>query len=141
MIPVASTSTRMPADGADLYDGTLTELVASGAAASASHLMLTEHAVECGAVVLSQRWLDGLPEQMRKTVVRMPKDIGADASTATAAIRAKLIEHARTLGLQVHELSAGQRRAFGTATRSAHDALLKGSGERAPKILFAARNP
>lgn len=143
----ALSMTPIPGDRAqgggnpDVYDGTLTELIASGAAARSRHLMLTQHAVECGAVVLSQRWLDGLPEQMRKTVVRMPKDIGADASAAVAAMRPKLIEHARALGLQVHELRASDRRAFASTTRDAYDTLLKGASESAAKILFAARKP
>lgn len=128
-----------PAQKPDVLDATLTELAASGALLEGGHLTLSDHAVECGVLVLSQRWIDGLPEQMQKTLSRLPRDLGEDATKAQRATRASILELAKQLGVEVVTLEAKERRAFVEATREARTQLNGEPGSLARKLTLAAQ--
>jgi len=124
---------------ADVHDATLTQLAASGALLGGGHLTLTDHALECGVVVLSQRWIHGLPQQMQKTVGKLPRDLGEEATKAQRAARAGILELAKKHGVEITTLDAKDRRAFVEATRQARASLSGEPGSVARKLTLAAQ--
>ena len=123
----------------EIHDGTLSELAASGALYTAQHVTLTDHALECGALVLSQRWIDGLPEQMQKSVGKLSRELGEEATRAQRSARKAILERLGTLGIEVIELGAKERRAFVEATRDARAKLNGEPGSLARKLTLAAQ--
>jgi TRAP-type C4-dicarboxylate transport system substrate-binding protein len=125
--------------GAQLIDGTLSALASNSALFTARHLVLSDHAFECGALVLSQRWVDGLPAEMRKKVEALPSSLSDDAESALDTQRKSLIENLRARGLQVHALEPRARRAFVAATKQARQALEGEPGSIARRIVRGAQ--
>jgi TRAP-type C4-dicarboxylate transport system substrate-binding protein len=124
---------------ADARDATLTELAASGAFFASRHLTLTDHALECGALVLAQRWIDGLPAEMQKTLGRLSRDIGEDATKAQRATREPILKRAQELGVEIVTLDGKERRAWFEATRDARAKLNGEPGSLARKLTLAAQ--
>ena len=120
-------------------DATLTQLAADGAFAWGGHLTLTDHALECGVLVLSQRWIDGLPEQMQKTLSKLSRELGDEATKAQRATRAAILERAKAQQVVITTLSAKERQAFVAATREARTAMNGEPGSLARKLLLAAQ--
>lgn len=125
--------------GADVRDATLSQLAASGAFFDARHLTLTDHALECSVLVLSQRWIDGLPQQMQETLNHLSAGSLGDAKKAQRAARDAILARAKALGVEVISLDAKQRRAFVEATRSARAQLNGEPGSLARKLTLAAQ--
>lgn len=124
---------------ADVRDATLTELYASGAFAGGAHLTLTDHAFECGVLVLSQRWIEGLPADMQKTLSRLSRELGEEATKAQRATRELGLERAKELGAEIVTLEPKERRAFVEATREARVKLNGEPGSLARKLTLAAQ--
>jgi len=123
----------------DVLDATLTQLAGSGAFLDGGHLTLTDHALECGVLVLSQRWIDGLPAQMQKTLGKLSRDLGQDATKAQRAARTAILERAKALGVEITTLSAKERQAFVAATREARVQMNGEPGSLARKLTLAAQ--
>jgi len=139
---LASALSMTPTDdaqAADVHDATLSQLAASGAFFTAKHLTLTDHALECGVLVLSQRWIDGLPEQMQKAMSKLPRDLGEQATKAQRATREAILARAKALGVEVSTLDTKQRRAFVEATREVRVKLNGEPGSLARKLTLAAQ--
>jgi TRAP-type C4-dicarboxylate transport system substrate-binding protein len=124
---------------ADVRDATLSQLAAEGAFLDGGHLTLSDHALECGVLVLSQRWIDGLPEQMQKTLGKLSRELGDEATKAQRATRTAILERAKTLGVEITTLSAKERQAFVTATREARAQMNGDPGSIARKLTLAAQ--
>jgi TRAP-type C4-dicarboxylate transport system substrate-binding protein len=123
----------------ELRDATLSQLIASGGLFKGHHLTLTDHALECGVLVLSQRWIDGLPEQMQASVGKLSRELGEEAMKAQRAAREAILARAKALRMQVTTLDAKQRRAFVEATRDARVKLNGEPGSLARKLTLAAQ--
>jgi TRAP-type C4-dicarboxylate transport system substrate-binding protein len=89
--------------------------------------------------VLSQRWLDGLPAEMRKKIEALPSSLSDGAEKALDAQRARLLDSLRTRGVEVHELDKRERRAFVAATKQARQALEGEPGSIARRIIRGAQ--
>jgi TRAP-type C4-dicarboxylate transport system substrate-binding protein len=126
-------------EGAQLVDGTLAALAGSEALLAARHLTLTDHAFECGALVVSQRWIDGLPAEMRKKIEAIPARLSDGAEKALDAQRTRLLESMKARGVEVHTLEPRERRAFVTATKAARQALEGEPGSIARRIVRGAQ--
>jgi len=125
---------------ADVRDATLTQLAAEGTLLDGGHLTLTDHALECGVLVVSQRWIDGLPEQMQKTLSKLSRELdGSEATKAQRAARAAILERAKAAGIEITTLSAKERQAFVAATREARTQLNGEPGSLARKLALAAQ--
>jgi TRAP-type C4-dicarboxylate transport system substrate-binding protein len=120
-------------------EGTLTELAARNTFYDSRLLTLTDHALECGVLVLSQRWIDGLPEQMKKTVGKLSRELGDAATKAQRSARKAILERLKVQGVQIIELDAKERRAFVEATRQARTQLNGEPGSLARKLTLAAQ--
>jgi TRAP-type C4-dicarboxylate transport system substrate-binding protein len=127
------------AEVAELADVTLEELVATRQTRWARHVALIDHAVECGAAVLSQRWLEGLPEAMRKELRPPPAAALGQARKSAAALRSALIASLERMGIEVATSAPRQRRALAEAARAATQALVREHGAVAARIVAAAR--
>jgi TRAP-type C4-dicarboxylate transport system substrate-binding protein len=137
----ALSMTQIDADQkADVRDATLSQLAAEGELLEGGHLTLTDHALECGVLVVSQRWIDGLPAQMQKTLSKLSRVLdGGEATKAQRAARTAILERAKAAGVEITTLSAKERQAFVAATREARTQMNGEAGSLARKLSLAAQ--
>ena len=124
---------------ADVRDATLSELTATGALEGGGHITLSDHALECGVLVLSKRWIAGLPAEMQKTISRLSREIGEEATKAQRGTREENLARAQEHKLEIVTLEPKERRAFVEATREARAKLNGEPGSLARKLTLAAQ--
>ena len=71
----------------------------------AKHLTLTSHWFLPKAVRVNARWLDSLPEDLRKLVRDSAKEVFAEQRVRNRAETAKTLEELKASGITVHQLS------------------------------------
>lgn len=94
----------------------------------APHMTLTSHWFLPKAIRVNVRWLDALPEDLRKLVRDSAKQIFADQRTANRANAAKTLEELKKGGLVVHEIKDSAK------WREAAEPLFDEFGARGPAV-------
>ena len=123
----------IPLSSADLVPSLQTGLIEGGLSAVlfhyfltrryASHLTLSRHSYDTGAVVANKAWFDGATERQRAIL----RGAWGDPATARAAVRsvaAGAVRQMRDEGIQVRALSEAERQAWRQATRSVAPQLI-----------------
>jgi TRAP-type C4-dicarboxylate transport system substrate-binding protein len=85
-----------------------------------THFTLTRHIYQPGIVVLSRKFYESLPKDL-KTIVE--GDMAADSKEGRSGVRAiapMLVQNFVNAGINVHQLTASERSSFAAATRKVH---------------------
>ena len=99
----------------------------------ASHLTLSRHSYDTGAIVANKAWFDGATQQQRDLL----RDAWGDSAEARAAVRSLAegaIRQMRTKGIQVRALSEPELRAWRQATRDVATQLIARIGGAAQQV-------
>ena len=104
----------------------------------ASHLTLSRHAYDTGAIVANRRWFEGATPVQQQTL----RNAWGDVATARAAVRRLtdgIVQQMRDEGIAVHDLDAAEIDAWRAATRPILPALLDAVGGQASAVRDAIR--
>ena len=104
----------------------------------ASHLTLSRHAYDTGAIVANRDWFEGATQAQQQTL----RDAWGDVGTARAAVRRltdDVVKRMRDEGIVVHEPDATEIDAWRTVTRPILPALVATVGGEAAAVLEAIR--
>ena len=133
----------IPLSSADLVPSLQTGLIEGGVSAVlfhyfvtrryASHLTLSRHSYDTGAIVANKAWFDGATPRQRDLL----RDAWGDSAKARAAVRSLAegaIRQMRTEGIQVQALSEPELRAWRQATRDVAPQLIARIGGAAQQV-------
>ena len=133
----------IPLGSADLVPSLQTGLIEGGVSAVlfhyfltrryASHLTLSQHSYDTGAVVANKAWFDGASPQQRDVL----RDAWGDSAAARAAVRSVTdgaLRQMRDEGIQVYALGAADRQAWRQATREVMPQLIARIGGKAQAV-------
>jgi TRAP-type C4-dicarboxylate transport system substrate-binding protein len=123
----------------DAFDDTLLDGTALALVRGSTHLTLSRHAYAPTAIVYSERWLAGLPEKLRRDLLRVPDALVRDARASLRAMTPALVEHLRRRGVDVREPSRAERSASARATHRVAKALAARAGADGWRVLSAAQ--
>jgi TRAP-type C4-dicarboxylate transport system substrate-binding protein len=126
-------------DAIDAVDETLLHAARSSLDRSFTHVTLTNHALASSVIVYSTRWLDGLPERVRKAVLEPPKHLARESREELRAMQPRVLERLRQLGVSVHTPTRAEARSFTRALRSAPRDIARELGGSALRLLRATR--
>ena len=99
----------------------------------APHYTLSNHFYLGGLLLANRRWLDGLPENLRRIVVDSFAS-NADIRTTFRNLSRDVVTDAVQDGVTVHRLTDAQRLAWKNATAPAHQRLIEEMGGRSQQI-------
>ncbi|MDD9932265.1 MAG: TRAP transporter substrate-binding protein DctP [Myxococcales bacterium] len=127
--------------GNTAYAASLTplELIAAGLERDATHYAVTNHSLQAAVLVYSKRWYEGLPEDPKRGLAKLPASITRDARKAQRALRPRMLEALEARGVEVVEPSSRERRALTRALRSVPAAVAAEGGGMSKRMLRAAR--
>ena len=99
----------------------------------ARHYTLSNHFYLGGWLVANRRWLDGLPDNLRRIVVDSFAS-NAEIRSTFRALSKDVVEDSARAGTTVHRLTDAQRSAWREATAPAHKRLIEEMGGRSQQI-------
>lgn len=105
----------------DGFDNTTLFGQASGWFEPTRHYTLTRHIFQPAAIIYSKDWMESLPENLQTIVIgdrRQEQKFGRDA---VRGMEGELLALFPELGVEVHEVSADQRKVFADKTRGVHE--------------------
>ena len=133
----------IPLGSADLVPSLQTGLIEGGVSAVlfhyfltrryASHLTLSQHSYDTGAVVANKAWFDGASPQQRD-VLRAAWGDSAAARSAVRSVADGAIRQMRAEGIQVYALGEAERQAWRQATREVMPRLIARIGGKAQAV-------
>lgn len=106
------------------YDQTPLFALAGGWVQPVTHYTLTRHIYQPAAVVYSQKFYDGLPDDLKGIVMANAKEEGARGRKNVRALEAELIDTIGSMGVEVVELNNEQLKAYRQTTRPVHKQFL-----------------
>jgi TRAP-type transport system periplasmic protein len=116
----------------DGFDNTALFSLAAGWIEPVSHYTLSKHIYQPAAVVYSKSFVDSLPPDLQKVVLGDPLAESARGRIAVRSLEGELLDTIRSMGKQVVELTAAQRKAFKDQTRAVHKSFLATHRELIP---------
>lgn len=139
-VTAALADTTVPAaapNSPDVFDDTLLEGAAVTRSRAVRHVTLSRHGFAPTAIVYSERWLEGLPEQVRRELVRLPDALVRDARRNLRQMTPDLLGHLRRRGIEVHEPSRAERAACARATARVARTVAARAGADGWRVLHA----
>ncbi|MBT5241048.1 MAG: TRAP transporter substrate-binding protein [Rhodospirillaceae bacterium] len=105
----------------------------TGIAEYARHYTLSNHFYLGGLLVANRRWLESLPDHLKRIVVDSFAS-NAEIRTTFRALSKDVVEDSARAGVTVHQLSDTQRATWRKATEPAHKRLIEEMGGRSQQI-------
>ena len=118
--PMTEVLTSLQANVIDGLDNTALYTQAAGLAEPLDHFTLTRHIYQPAAIVLNKRWFDSLPADI-KQVIASKKSLATVGRKMIRDEEAAMMENFEFFGVQVHNLSAAERKAFADVAKTMHD--------------------
>ncbi|MBM4320567.1 MAG: TRAP transporter substrate-binding protein [Deltaproteobacteria bacterium] len=119
-IPVPEVLGALQTGMVDGFDNTPLFSAATGWYEGVKFYSTSEHIYQPAVIVYSKKFIDSLPEELRKVVLANGQKEAAAGRAAVRAMRDSLLQNFRDAGLTVYEMSAAERKPFAEATRKVH---------------------
>lgn len=132
-----SVNPATPVASADVFDETLLAGAPVARSRAVMHVTLSRHAYAATAIVYSERWLQGLPEQLRRDLVRVPDALVRDARRILREMTPELLKHLRRRGIGANEPSRAERAACARATARVARSIAARGGADGWRVLHA----
>lgn len=131
--PMTEVLTSLQSNVIDGLDNTALYIQAGGLGEPLDYFTMTRHIYQPAAIVISKRWFDTLPDDLKKIVQgqRALTDVGRKLIRDEDAAMVEVFE---VYNVEVINLNDAERKAFADATRPVH-AQIAGTIEGGPELL------
>tara|TARA_B100000674_G_scaffold464167_1_gene445915 strand:+ start:164 stop:619 length:456 start_codon:yes stop_codon:yes gene_type:complete len=117
------------------YDNTLIYAFATQWHNEVKYVTLSSHIYQPAVVTWCKKWFDQLPEDLQKVMMREPPGEERKGRLAVRALNNILKKKYVEQGVEVKELSSGQRAAFKRATAGVERKFANSTSPRGKKLL------
>jgi TRAP-type C4-dicarboxylate transport system substrate-binding protein len=105
------------------FDQSLLYASAAGWTRHISHLLLTGHIYQPGALAFSRAWFDALPQDLQQLVISEGRRLTDEGRHLVRAETQRALDELATRGIEVRELTVEQRAAFSSRTAGVKEKL------------------
>lgn len=134
-IPVTEVPQALATGNVDGFDQAVLYMIAAQWHKSIKHVTLSQHIYQPAAIVFNAKWFDGLPENFRKIILEEGRAAQDKGRKTVRAIGPELNGILTYEKVQVHELSASERKAFEQATQPVYAEFRKTFGKTSSELL------
>lgn len=134
-IPVTEVLSSLQTGVVQGFDNTPLFTFAASWQQAISHFTITDHIYQPGIIVLSRKFWESLPKDLQEIIWGDPADLSKKGRRGVRALRKLLVANFTDAGIQVKELSSGERSAFVSKAKAVHDQF-RDSASAEGKALF-----
>jgi TRAP-type C4-dicarboxylate transport system substrate-binding protein len=134
-IPVTEVTQALATGNVDGFDQTILFMIAAGWHKSIKHVSLSEHIYQPAAIIYNGSWYKSLPADLRVALVEEGRGLQKKGRAAVRKILPELNEILAYDKIQVHPLSAAQKRDFEEASKPVRAEFRRQMGAEASKLL------
>ena len=138
-IPVPEVLGALKTGMVDGFDNTPLFSSATGWYEGVKHYTISQHIYQPAVILYNKKFLDGMPEDLRKIVLGDPRAEGIKGRHSVRSMRGDLLNIFRSNGIKVHELTDAQRKPFADATRKVHREFAGRIGKGLLNKVYAAQ--
>jgi TRAP-type C4-dicarboxylate transport system substrate-binding protein len=115
------------------------EAVAAGLERGATHFTVSDHALRASVLIYSRQWFDGLPEDPKRGLSKLPTSLTKNARVALRDLRPTMLGALTARGVQVVESTGKKRRSAARPLRGIANAIARETGAAGARLLRAVR--
>jgi TRAP-type transport system periplasmic protein len=134
-IPTTEVITALRTGAVDGFDQALLFAIAASWYRSVSHMTLSSHIYQPAVIAFNKEWFDGLPEDLQKVLIVEGRKIVRQGRAAIRKINPELEAIIRDSGVEMHTLTAAERKRFEASTAKVRGQFRARQGKKAAEIL------
>jgi TRAP-type C4-dicarboxylate transport system substrate-binding protein len=134
-VPASEVVTALKNGTVDGFDQALTAMLAAGWHQTIKFVTLSSHIYQPSIVVFNRAWFDGLPAELQTILLEEGRTLQARGRTQVRQLARRQVKTLTDAGVQVYELTEGERDAFEAATAPGRQRFRKSMGKRAARLL------
>ncbi|MCP4602675.1 MAG: TRAP transporter substrate-binding protein [Proteobacteria bacterium] len=138
-IPVPEVLGALQTGMVDGFDNTPLFSAATGWYEGIKYYTISQHIYQPGMVIYSKKFMDKMPEDLRKLVLGDARKEAAKGRKLVRAMRADILKNFREAGITIYEMTPAERQAFIKRTRSVHSEFENIVGKSLLKKVYAAQ--
>jgi TRAP-type C4-dicarboxylate transport system substrate-binding protein len=138
-IDVTNVLTSLQTGVVDGFDNTPLFAFATSWYQAANHLVLSRHSYQPGIVVYSKTWYDSLPADLQQVLDSIPESMVTSGREGVRQMEPILLRNLARRGIDVHEPTADERRAFAEAASGVPNKVAAKAGPHGRALLRALR--
>lgn len=124
-IPTTEVTTALKTGAVEGFDQALLFMIAAGWHSQVKHVTLSAHIYQPAAISFNKEWFDKLPADLQQVLIDEGRKIVRKGRESIRKMNPKLVEIIKEAKVEIHTLTADQRKAFEKATASVRETVRK----------------
>ncbi len=134
-VPTTEVLTALQNGTVDGFDQALLYMLAASWHTTIKYVTLSSHIYQPALIVFNKDWFQALPPDLQKILLDEGRGIMAKGRIAVRGLNKKLVKVLTDAGVQVYQLTTGERDGFEKAVAPGRATFRKTMGKRAAKML------